>query len=130
MWLAANSLTNDEGAQTFTREGLALAAQTYFTSASASPLRQQIVRNLSSTSGAHLTNQLIAQGLFVVVESTSSRVLYDFPHRRVRETLAAQYWNDDERWEQFISSIGSQSRTRELAIFFMKPHREAGRTSC
>lgn len=117
MWLAAKSLTSDEGTQTFTREDLALAARTYFTSESASQLRREIVRNLSGTSGAHLTNQLIAQGLFVVVESTSSRVLYDFPHRRFRETLAAQYWNDDERWEQFISSIGTQSSIRELAIF-------------
>lgn len=47
--------------------------------------------------------QLIYCGIFVLVDAARSERFYDFPHRRFREVLAADYFSKPESYKQFVT---------------------------
>jgi hypothetical protein len=68
----------------------------YFRDEHRGPNNQVILRELKApvSSGPDVVTQLIYAGLFVLVDRTAGgESTYDFPHRRFREVLAAQYFD-------------------------------------
>lgn len=80
----------------FDREYLFNSAYNYFSNIDQSPKKDIILRYIEhiSASPRALTNQIIFSGIFVIVHRNEKQELYDFPHRRFRETLALNYLVD------------------------------------
>lgn len=83
---------------------------------------QVIVRGLEGTGGASadIALQLIYAGLFVMVDRTTAGVVtYDFPHRRFREVLASQYFDErDDRMATLGWYLDRPSLAESLYVFF------------
>jgi energy-coupling factor transporter ATP-binding protein EcfA2 len=107
----------------FTRDDLVAAAKEFFRE-STDP-DSDIIRN--ELASPELTNQgflgqLLNQGLFTIVERTGPRVTYDFPHRRFREVLAAQYLNHDDRVDEVFRNIEKPQYAEFIYVFFSVSH--------
>lgn len=88
--LAARAIFEDQGV--FTHEYLIEQAKEFF-SLSSSSNAPTILRGLSSGDATgNLILQIIFSGVLVLVPGSKSR-LFDFPHRRFREVLAADHLN-------------------------------------
>jgi hypothetical protein len=77
---------------TFSVEDLRAHAEHFFTHDHVEGQSENILHSIRTQSALPgFVDQLIYCGLFVQVERSESGVLYDFPHRKFREVLAARY---------------------------------------
>lgn len=100
--LAAHAIFEDQGV--FTYEYLIEQAKQFF-SLSSNQDSLYILRGLSSDDAtANIVLQIVFSGVLVLVPGSKSR-LFDFPHRRFREVLAADYLNSKAGMYQVCTNI-------------------------
>jgi hypothetical protein len=80
----------------------------------------EILRSLESRqqSSHGFVKQILNQGIFVLVPKTGDQLVYDFPHRRFREVLAARYLNDHEHIDEILENLGNLQYAEFLYVFF------------
>ncbi len=95
-----------ESKNAFDQEYLLKSAISFFETHSESGSRDEIIRELKKKDPGllNLVDQLAFSGIFVTVDRSGGRVLYDFPHRRFREVLAAAYFDDRARLMEILKA--------------------------
>jgi hypothetical protein len=63
-------------------------------------------------------SQLIRQGVFVIVDVIVGKTFYDFPHRRFREMLAIEYWDNEERVQECLERLTAPNFGEFAVVFF------------
>jgi hypothetical protein len=108
-----------EGKPVFTEDSLRESARQFFLEEFNSEYSLEIVRGLDAKqkSAHQFVGQLINQGLFVV-DLRQGVTLYDFPHRRFREVLAARYVGNTGGLERVLANIGQGHYSEFLYVFF------------
>lgn len=108
--------------QTFDVNVLSTVATDFFRKEYRSGYADEILRSLTSTSmhkSAHtFIRQLLNQGFFILVPTPGAVRLYDFPHRRFREVLAAQYLNRPDRVSHVLENLGNPQYAEFVYVFF------------
>jgi len=93
----------------FTEDDLVNATSTY----------ARVIRNSAiSKTPKQFVKQLIYQGVFVVADASFKTTFYDFPHRRFREILAVQYWDQPETLPEFLGQIAEPHLAEFALVFF------------
>ncbi|MDT4954643.1 MAG: hypothetical protein QOJ02_2781 [Acidobacteriota bacterium] len=91
----------------------------FLTTECESPEEDTILTELKddSTNHPHFAQQLASAGIFVIVDKHADEVLYDFPHRRFREVLAAKYF-DEHDFNYLINNLKKEGLSELLYVFF------------
>ncbi|TXI46383.1 MAG: hypothetical protein E6Q50_15130 [Lysobacter sp.] len=113
-----------ESLSIFSEEDLNEKARKYVTNYSCSKNSDEIIRGLKSVDPtANIVKQIISSGLLVVVDKRESQRLFDFPHKRFRETLAVEYFDDDERVREIIRMAGNSAYFEIITSFVSQAER-------
>lgn len=107
------------GVSVFYQEDLESAIVDFFSHESRSSRAPEIIESLRSRRNKHrFDRQLLNKGLFLAVGTSERGIQYDFPHRRFREVLAAQYLDKPGKIEEVMATIGSKRHSEFLYVFF------------
>ncbi|MFS4448358.1 NACHT domain-containing protein [Maribacter sp. 2307UL18-2] len=82
-------------------------------------LRKTIIRELkeSKKDDPNFAMQLINCNVFTVIQKDRKGTLYDFPHRRFREVLAAKYYYNPEEYSNFLKELGNRGYLEFMNYF-------------
>lgn len=69
------------------------------------------------TNNPHFVDQLLFSGIFVIVDKQGDNTIYDFPHRRFREVLAAGHFHK-YGYEPLILNLRKEGLSELLYVFF------------
>jgi hypothetical protein len=115
-----NKYLENKGA--FTLEYIYAKAREFFEAISKSPERTAILQSISRPPGTKgFIDQIKESGIFSVTDTQgdarTNATLYDFPHQRFRELLAAQYF-DSGSLNYLIANIKISALNGLLYVFF------------
>jgi hypothetical protein len=80
------------------------------------PRSSEIVADLMQPREDDFAGQLVASGVFVVASRSKPEAEYDFPHRRFHEVLAADYFENVNRYRIILDHVG-EPQWQELVLF-------------
>lgn len=99
-------------------------AKEFFSSQSKDKDSREILKELKNRSSPnHLCVQIINSGVLLQQPGSAKSPIFDFPHRRVREVLAADYFSEEENTELLIGSLHTQQMYELLPVFVMRTGR-------
>lgn len=75
------------------------------------------LKDYESDDNPHLVWQLAYTGIFVIVKKQDGDFVYDFPHLRFREVLAAEYFIEHKD-DYLIDNIGRENLSELLYVYF------------
>lgn len=113
-----------DGLTVFERDYLDRKAKQFFRN-SESTNAPSIIKRLDDKRGRDsITTQLLNQGVFVMVVKRDGNILFDFPHRRFREELAARYMDDNSHVERLLANLHRADLSEFAYVFFrLSPRR-------
>jgi hypothetical protein len=108
-----------QGASVFTERELKSKALDFFERESITDASVLLLRELRSTApnDIDITIQLIYCGIFVIAGRATDQHIYDFPHRRFREVLAANHITTPERHVQLLMNAENPQFTGLIPVF-------------
>jgi Predicted NTPase (NACHT family) len=86
-----------------------------------------ILCELRAKSRGNFVEQIVDQGVVVLVGREGTLGWYDFPHRRFREVLAASYIDEREMWESVIDVLDKRPLREFAIVLFSSTKRYAAR---
>jgi len=109
----------DENRRLFNAEYLKNQAALFFQEVSDSPDRDLIIGSLTDDvlDRPHIVSQLLNTGIFILVDKVRQDALYDFPHQRFREVLAAEYFLE-HGYDYLIDKLEDGRFSELLYVFF------------
>jgi len=99
----------------FTESDAYAAAESFFEGEAD---QRRILLELRKRTPGSIVNQLILQGVFVVVDSSYGEKKYDFPHRRFREVLAVQYMDNPRNIGKLVRDLAEPHLREFILVFF------------
>jgi len=117
----------DDNTRLFDVEYIKDKAMDFFRYESNSSNKESILAGLTEDvlERPHIGWQLIYTGIFVLVDKQRQNVLYDFPHLRFRELLAAEYFINHDH-EYLISNIEKGNLSELIYVFFNRSSSQEG----
>ncbi len=109
----------NKGRIVYSKEDIKNLADYYFKNSNNDSTNVEILNSIRQDKMSSIVNQLISQGIFVITDYSKNSILYDFPHLRIREVLAADYFDTIEHIDELIENLDNKNY-REFIIFFFQ----------